>query len=112
VLLLATNTSSTNNSYLFVTRFTVLDIAMVFEDDHHEVIELIESMLVFVFRALQERKQYRPLIKAVQRHYSSTKPFRVGLDAHGKVPRLTFLEAKSMLREALFLPTDDDKTLT
>ncbi|KAL2016554.1 hypothetical protein VTK56DRAFT_3411 [Thermocarpiscus australiensis] len=95
-----------------MTEFTVLDIGMAFQDDYHEVVELIESMLVFVFRGLQERKQYRQLIEVVQRHYPSVRPFRIGLDEHGKVPRVTFLEAKRILREELGLNTDDDKNFT
>ena len=85
---------------------------MVFQEDYHEVVELIESMLLFVLTGLQERKQYQPLIAAVQRHHPSAKPLRVGLDAHGKVPRITFLEAKRILREELGFQTADDKNFT
>ncbi|PYH97586.1 aspartate-tRNA ligase [Aspergillus ellipticus CBS 707.79] len=95
-----------------MTEFTVLDIGMVFRDDYHEVVELIESMLVFVFRGLQERKQYRHLTEIVQRLYPSARPFRIGLDEHGKVPRITFLEAKRILREELGAETDDTKNFT
>lgn len=85
---------------------------MVFQDDYHEVVELIESMLVFVFRGLQERKQYRYLVEIVQRLYPSARPFRIGLDENGKVPRITFLEAKRILREELGFETDDKKNFT
>ncbi|KID86650.1 aspartate-tRNA ligase [Metarhizium guizhouense ARSEF 977] len=95
-----------------MTEFTVLDIAMAFQDDYHEVAELIESMLVFVFRGLQERKQYKQLVEIVQNLYPCARPFRIGLDEHGKVPRITFLEAKRILREELGLESDDGKNFT
>lgn len=95
-----------------MTEFTVLDIGMVFRDDYHEVVEMIESMLVFVFRGLQERKQYRHLISIVERLYPSAGKFRIGLDEHGKVPRVTFMEAKRILREELGFEADDNKNFT
>jgi aspartyl-tRNA synthetase len=42
---------------------------MVFQDNYHEVAELIECMLVFVFRGLQERKRFKPLLEAVEKLY-------------------------------------------
>ena len=85
---------------------------MAFQDDYQEVVELIESMLVFVFRGLQQRKQHRDLIELVRRHYPSARPFCVGLDENGKVPRIAFLEAKRILREELGFDTNDDKNFT
>ncbi|KAI9678983.1 MAG: hypothetical protein M1822_007409 [Bathelium mastoideum] len=95
-----------------MTEFTVLDIGMVFRDDYHEVVDLIESMLVFVFRGLQERQQYQHLIEIVRKLYTTRGEFRIGLDEHGKVPRITFPEAKRILREELGLETDDKKNFT
>ncbi|KAH5142397.1 aspartate--tRNA (Asp) ligase [Parastagonospora nodorum] len=92
--------------------FTVLDVGMVFQNDYHEVMELIESMLVFVFRGLQQRKQYRHLIEAFMSLYPSARDFKIGLDESGKVPRITFLEAKRILREELGFETEDDKNFT
>ncbi|KAE8422689.1 aspartate-tRNA ligase [Aspergillus pseudocaelatus] len=102
--------SSTSMRHL--TEFTVLDIAMAFEDDYQEVVDLIESMLLFIFKELQGRKQYRQLIALVQEMYPGFQPFRVGLDEHGKVPRITFLEAKRILREEIGLASDDSKNFT
>lgn len=95
-----------------IPQFTVLDIAMAFHDDYHEVVDLIESMLVFVLNELQRRSQYRQLIEAVQKLYPRARPFCVGLDEHAKVPRITFLEAKRILREELGLASDDCKNFT
>ncbi|PQK11555.1 hypothetical protein BB8028_0003g01790 [Beauveria bassiana] len=101
-----------SNSTRHVTEFTVLDIAMTFHDDYHEVVDLIESMLVFVVKELQRRSQYKQLIEAVQQLYPRARPFCVGLDEHGKVPRITFQEAKRILREELGLASDDCKNFT
>ena len=80
---------------------------MAFQDHYHEVLEMIESMLVFVFRGLQERQQYSGLIEIVKELYPSARPFRIGLDKDGKVPHITFLEAKRILREELGYAADD-----
>ncbi|TQV92501.1 hypothetical protein V2A60_007183 [Cordyceps javanica] len=101
-----------SSSARHVTEFTVLDIAMAFRHDYHEVVELIESMLLFVLNELQRRKQYKALIEAVQQIFPHTRPFRVGLDGQGKVIRITFLEAKRILREEIGLASDDCKNFT
>lgn len=93
-------------------QFTVLDIAMSFNDDYYEVVDLVESMLVFVLNELQRRSEYKQLIEAVQKLYPLAQPFHVGLDEHGKVPRITFLEAKRILRDELGLVSDDSKNFT
>ena len=93
-------------------QFTVLDIVMVIQDDYYEVVEIIESMLVYIFRGLQERKQYRYLIEVVERLYPSAKQFHIGLDEHGKLLRITFIEAKRILREELSFEADDEKNFT
>lgn len=85
---------------------------MAFHNDYHEVVELVESMLVFVLNELQQRNHYKQLVEAVQKLYPRARPFRVGLDEHGKVPRITFLEAKRILREDLGLESDDSKNFT
>lgn len=85
---------------------------MVIEDDYYEVMELMNSMILFVFRELEERKQYRDLIEIVKKHYPTTRKFRVGLDKHGKVPCITFVEAKRLLREEIGMNADDSKDLS
>ncbi|CAG7962066.1 unnamed protein product [Penicillium salamii] len=101
-----------SDSARHLTEFTVLDIAMTFYEDYHEVVDLLESMLLFVFRELQGCKQYKQHIDAVQRLYPCGRPLRVGFDEHGKVPRITFTEAKRILREDMNLESDDSKNFT
>lgn len=93
-------------------QFTLLGINMTYQDDWHEAVDMIGSMLVFVFRALQERKQFSTLIDTVKKYYPSSRPFRIGLDKQGKVPRITWMEAKRMLREELGFHTSDKEDIT
>jgi len=96
-----------------MSEFTLLGANMTYENDWHEVVDLLGEMLVFVFRGLQERKQFAALLKTVQKFYPSSRPFRVGLDEKGRIPRITFPEAKRMLREELgFTDTDDNENFT
>ena len=85
---------------------------MVFQEDYHEVVDMMESMLLFVFKGLQERKQYRDLIETVKNYYPSARDFHVGLDQNGRIPRISFMQAKNMLREELGFNTDENRDLT
>jgi aspartyl-tRNA synthetase len=85
---------------------------MVFQEDYHEVMDMMESMLLFVFRGLQERKQCRDLIESVKKYYPAAREFCVGLDEHGNVPRISFMKAKQLLREELDMNADDNQDLS
>ncbi|KAJ5512835.1 hypothetical protein N7463_002387 [Penicillium fimorum] len=95
-----------------LTEFTVLGTGMVFQEDYHEVVDMMESMILFVFKGLQEREQYRNLIETVKKYYPTAREFRVGLNEQGKVPRISFLQAKHLLREELDFNAVDDQDLT
>ncbi|KAH2904844.1 hypothetical protein KXW25_008560, partial [Aspergillus fumigatus] len=85
--------------------------AMVLEENYYEVMDLMDSMIVFVLKGLQERKKYRDLIEIVQNHYPTAQDFRIGLDEQGKIPRISFKEAKRMLRDELGFKTEDTDDL-
>lgn len=85
---------------------------MGFEHDYHEVVELIESMLVFVLNELQTRPIYKSHLAAVQKIYRCARPFHVGLDEDGKVVRTSFLEAKRILRDEIGIAADDHRNFT
>ncbi|KAL4812561.1 hypothetical protein BDW67DRAFT_188537 [Aspergillus spinulosporus] len=87
--------------------FTLLGTGMVLEKNYYEVMDLMDSMIIFVLKGLQERKKYRDLIETVKNHYPSAKDFRIGLDEHGKIPRISYKEAKRMLRDELGFKTVD-----
>ncbi|KAH1876996.1 hypothetical protein KXX08_008013, partial [Aspergillus fumigatus] len=95
-----------------LTEFTLLGTAMVLEENYYEVMDLMDSMIVFVLKGLQERKKYRDLIEIVQNHYPTAQDFRIGLDEQGKIPRISFKEAKRMLRDELGFKTEDTDDLS
>ena len=84
---------------------------MTFQENYHEIMDLMDSMLLFIFKGLQERKQYRDLIETVKKYYPAAKDFRVGLDKNGKIPRITFMQAKQLLREELGFKAEDNQDL-
>ncbi|KAJ5212484.1 uncharacterized protein N7498_004130 [Penicillium cinerascens] len=95
-----------------LTEFTVLGTGMILEENYYEVMDLMDSMIIFVFKGLQERKKYQDLIETVKNHYPSSKDFRIGLDEHGKIPRISFKQAKRMLRDELGFKTEDTDDLS
>ncbi|KAI1772716.1 aspartyl-tRNA synthetase [Hypoxylon cercidicola] len=83
-----------SNTPRHMTEFTGLDLEMEIEDDYHEVITMIEGVMLYIFRGLQERcKEQIDLIRAI---YPSDDFL---LPEPGKEVRLTFAEGQKLLRE-------------
>lgn len=67
---------------------------MEIEDHYHEVRDMIEGVMLYIFRGLQERcKEQIELVRAI---YPSDEFL---LPEHGKEVRLTFAEGQKLLRE-------------
>jgi aspartyl-tRNA synthetase len=64
-------------------------------DDYHEVVDMLERLMLFIFNGLAER--YAKETELVRNVYA-VKPFK--LPEAGRVPRIDFSEGIRMLREA------------
>ncbi|KAF2757575.1 aspartyl-tRNA synthetase [Pseudovirgaria hyperparasitica] len=84
-----------SNTARHLTEFTGLDLEMEFQEDYHEVMSLLEELMLFIFAGLQTR--YGRETELVRSRYH-VEPF--ALPAAGSVPRITFAEGIAMLREA------------
>lgn len=83
-----------SNTARHLTEFTGLDLEMAFEEDYHEVVSLLEELMLYIFNGLQTRyKQETDLVRSIY-HVEEFK-----LPEAGKVPRLKFEEGIAMLRE-------------
>ncbi|KAI1766788.1 aspartyl-tRNA synthetase [Hypoxylon sp. FL1150] len=83
-----------SNTPRHMTEFTGLDLEMEIEDHYHEVIDMIEGVMLYIFRGLQSRcKEQIDLIRAI---YPSDDFL---LPEPGKEVRLTFAEGQKLLRE-------------
>ncbi|KAI2610430.1 aspartyl-tRNA synthetase [Hypoxylon sp. NC1633] len=83
-----------SNTPRHMTEFTGLDLEMEIEESYHEVIHMIEGVMLHIFRGLEERcKEQIELIRAI---YPSDEFL---LPADGKEVRLTFAEGQKLLRE-------------
>ncbi|KAI1460105.1 aspartyl-tRNA synthetase [Annulohypoxylon moriforme] len=83
-----------SNTPRHMTEFTGLDLEMEIEDHYHEVLHMIEGVMLYIFRGLQERcKDQIDLIRAI---YPSEEFL---LPEPGKEVRLTFAEGQKLLRE-------------
>lgn len=84
-----------SNTIRHLTEFSGLDMEMAFEEHYHEVVSVLEDLMLHIFNGLRER--YAKETEIVQRTYQ-VEPFK--LPESGKVPRLHFAEGVKMLREA------------
>ncbi|KAL2351052.1 aspartyl-tRNA synthetase-like protein [Cryomyces antarcticus] len=84
-----------SNTARHLTEFTGLDLEMEFEEDYHEVMSVLEGLMLYIFMGLNER--YGTETELVRSIYH-VEPFK--LPEAGKVPRLPFSEGVKMLREA------------
>jgi aspartyl-tRNA synthetase len=84
-----------SNTARHLTEFTGLDLEMAFEEDYHEVTDVLDSLMLHIFQGLKSR--YAKETELVRSIYK-VKEFK--LPEKGKVPRIPFKEGIQMLREA------------
>jgi aspartyl-tRNA synthetase len=82
-----------SNTARHLTEFTGLDLEMEFNSHYHEVVSLLEELMLFIFHGLNE--EYKAETDLVRSFYP-VEPFK--LPPAGKVPRLNFAEGIAMLR--------------
>ncbi|OQN96605.1 hypothetical protein B0A48_17035 [Cryoendolithus antarcticus] len=86
--------SENSNTARHLTEFTGLDMEMAFEEDYHEVVSLLEELILSICEGLRTRyKKETDLVRSIY-HVEEFK-----LPEAGKVPRLPFSEGIAMLRE-------------
>jgi nondiscriminating aspartyl-tRNA synthetase len=83
-----------SNTARHLTEFTGLDMEMAFEEDYHEVVGLLEELMLYIFNGLRTR--YGRETDLVRSIYSVEE---FALPEAGKVPRLPFSEGIQMLRD-------------
>ncbi|KAL0929814.1 aspartate-tRNA ligase [Colletotrichum truncatum] len=94
-----------------LTEFTMLELVFALDQGWEEILNLAIDLLIFLIQSLQERTKYAQLAPAVQRLHPSSGPFKLGL-VQGKLLRITFREAKTILRTSLDMQSsfEDDFT--
>lgn len=90
----------------------MLELVFALKNDWAEILELADSLLVFLIKSLQEHDRYAKLTTAALRLYPTAGSFKLGLDKNGKLPRIRFDEAKAILRDKLgkLVHIEDDLT--
>ncbi|KAK5663162.1 hypothetical protein OQA88_6579 [Cercophora sp. LCS_1] len=83
-----------SNTPRHMTEFTGLDLEMEIKDSYTEVLDVLEGVLIHIFRELEKRCSYE--IELVRSVYPSEKFL---LPEPGKAVRLTFAEGQKLLRE-------------
>ncbi|KAF2123423.1 class II aaRS and biotin synthetase [Dothidotthia symphoricarpi CBS 119687] len=95
-----------------LTEFTMLEAVFNLKNDWLEILDFAEGLLIFLVQTLQERDKYLSLIHTAQTLYPMAGTLKLGLNAEGKLLRLTFVECKKILREALKMQSEDKDDLT
>lgn len=84
-----------SNTARHLTEFTGLDMEMEFQENYHEVMGVLEDLMLFIFGELNARyRKETELVRGVY-HIDDFK-----LPESGNVPRIPFKEGIAMLREA------------
>ena len=99
-----------SNTPRHMTEFTGLDLEMEIEDSYVEVRDLVEDLLLFIFRGLRDRCACE--IALVRSVYPSDEFL---LPEPGKEVRLTFAEGQRLLREegpAEYRNVSDDEDMS
>ncbi|KAI0895511.1 aspartate-tRNA ligase [Annulohypoxylon nitens] len=82
-----------------LTEFTSLETAFTIKQDWVEIVDKVDTYIVFVISQLQKRERFQHLTSLAKKIYPSAGNFKLGLDAQGKLPRLKFSEAKKLLND-------------
>ncbi|KAI8064579.1 hypothetical protein BC940DRAFT_259724 [Gongronella butleri] len=82
-----------SNTHRHMTEFTGLDLEMAFEEHYHEVVDVLDELLTYIFANL--KKRYAKEIEAVQRQYPSS-----NFEFLDKTLRLSYKEGVKMLHDA------------
>jgi aspartyl-tRNA synthetase len=82
-----------SNTHRHLTEFVGLDLEMAIDDHYHEVLDVLDSMLLSIFKGLQTK--YAKEIETIKKQFPH-EDF-LFLD---KTLRLTFAEGMKMLKEA------------
>lgn len=90
----------------------MLEIVFALQHDWIEILDLADSLLVFLVRSLQEREKYNAFTQAARRLYPLAGAFKLGLDDNDKLIRVKFSKAKAILRGSLGLQSDDRDDFT
>ena len=93
-------------------KFTMLELVFALRHDWTEILDLADSLLIFLIRSLKERDKYKALTLAARRLYPLAGSFKLGVDNNGKLIRVRFSEAKAILRGSLGWQSNDQNDFT
>lgn len=90
----------------------MLEVVFALQKDWTEVIDIAESLLISLIRSIQGLEKYQRLTLTAQRLYPSAGSFKLGLTDNGKLLRVRFSEAKTILKNDLGLITQNHDDFT
>jgi aspartyl-tRNA synthetase len=85
-----------DNTHRHLTEFVALDLEMTIEEHYHEVVELLDSLFLYIFRGLRDK--YRHEIDVVGKQFPS-EAFKWREGSEGTL-KLKWPEALALLRDA------------
>ena len=83
-----------SNTSRHLTEFTGLDMEMAFEEDYHEVMDVLEDLMLYIFNGLRSRYAHESeLVRGVY----GVEDFK--LPEKGRIPRIAYTAGITMLRQ-------------
>ncbi len=90
----------------------MLELVFRLKNNWTELLDFADNLLVFLIRSLQDSQKHATHLRAAKRLYPSALDFKLGLNEDGKLLRLTFREAKAILRDKIGLQSNELDDLT
>lgn len=92
----------------------MLELVFAINQTWTEIPDLADALLVFLISSLQQQERYISLTQDAKRLYPRAGSFKLGLDPvmGKKLHRITFQEAKAMLRDHCGLDARDEDDLS
>jgi hypothetical protein len=86
-----------------------MEVFLALNNGWEELIQEAEKMILHLVKSLQEGENYQMLTMQASRLYPLAGSFKLGLNEHGGLPRVTFKGARKILRSlgSTSLETDD-----
>jgi aspartyl/asparaginyl-tRNA synthetase len=85
-----------------------MEMYLTLKDGWEELLEVAEKMIIHLVKSLQQIERYQTLTKQASSLYPLAGAFKLSLNKQGGLPRITFKDARIILRSLGSTALEDD----